>query len=86
MAKNLVLWLVIAAVLLSVFNNFNTEPESKGLNYSEFVSEVQSGRVAKVVIDGYTIQGIRRNGERFETVRPALQDPKLVDDLIANKN
>ena len=85
MAKNLVLWLVIAAVLLTVFNNFNTEPESKGLNYSEFVSEVQSGRVAKVVIDGYTIQGIRRNGERFETVRPALQDPKLVDDLIANK-
>jgi cell division protease FtsH len=85
MAKNLVLWLVIAAVLLTVFNNFNTEPESKGLNYSEFVSEVQDGRVAKVVIDGYSIQGIRRNGERFETVRPALQDPKLVDDLIANK-
>ena len=85
MAKNLVLWLVIAAVLLTVFNNFNTESESKGLNYSEFVTEVQDGRVAKVVIDGYTIEGIRRNGERFETVRPALQDPKLVDDLMANK-
>jgi cell division protease FtsH len=85
MAKNLVLWLVIAAVLLTVFNNFNTEAESKGLNYSEFVTEVQDGRVAKVVIDGYSIQGVRRNGERFETVRPALQDPKLVDDLIANK-
>ncbi len=85
MAKNLVLWLVIAAVLLTVFNNFNNEAESNGLNYSEFVTEVQDGRVAKVVIDGYTIQGVRRNGERFETVRPALQDPKLVDDLIANK-
>ncbi len=85
MAKNLVLWLVIAAVLLTVFNNFNSETESNGLNYSEFVTEVQDGRVAKVVIDGYTIQGVRRNGERFETVRPALQDPKLVDDLIANK-
>jgi len=83
MAKNLVLWLVIAAVLLTVFNNFNTETESKGLNYSEFVSEVQDGRVAQVLIDGYTIQGIRRNGERFETVRPALQDPDLVNDLIA---
>ena len=85
MAKNLVLWLVIAAVLLTVFNNFSTEEESKGLNYSEFVSEVQQGSVAKVVIDGYSIQGVRRNGDRFETVRPALQDPKLVDDLIANK-
>ncbi len=85
MAKNLVLWLVIAAVLLTVFNNFNTDTESNGLNYSDFVAEVQDGRVAKVVIDGYTIQGVRKNGERFETVRPALQDPKLVDDLIASK-
>jgi len=85
MAKNLVLWLVIAAVLLTVFNNFNTDAESNGLNYSDFVAEVQDGRVAKVVIDGYTIQGVRKNGERFETVRPALQDPKLVDDLIASK-
>ena len=85
MAKNLVLWLVIAAVLLTVFNNFNTEAESTGLNYSEFVAEVQDGRVAKVVIDGYTIMGTRRNGEHFETVRPALQDPKLVDDLLASK-
>ncbi|MCJ8300620.1 MAG: ATP-dependent metallopeptidase FtsH/Yme1/Tma family protein, partial [Pseudomonadales bacterium] len=83
MAKNLVLWLVIAAVLLTVFNNFNTEPEAKGLTYSEFVSEVQDGRVAQVLIDGYTIQGIRRNGERFETVRPALQDPDLVNDLMS---
>ena len=84
MAKNLVLWLVIAAVLLTVFNNFNTESDSRGLDYSQFVQEVQAGRVGKVVIDGYIIQGQRRNGERFETVRPALQDPKLVDDLIAN--
>ena len=55
MAKNLVLWLVIAAVLLTVFNNFSTESDSRRLNYSDFVADVQSDRVAKVVIDGYTI-------------------------------
>lgn len=82
MAKNLVLWLVIAAVLLTVFNNFNESSESQRLSYSDFVKEVQDDRVTKVVIDGYIIQGHRSNGERFETVRPALQDPKLVDDLI----
>jgi cell division protease FtsH len=85
MAKNLVLWLVIAAVLLTVFNNFNAEGDSRRLTYSDFVAEVQADRVSKVVIDGYTIVGQRQNGERFETIRPALQDPKLVDDLLLHK-
>ncbi len=84
MAKNLVLWLVIAAVLLTVFNNFSAEQEGGKLSYSDFVAEVQSGRVSKVTIDGYTIVGQRSNGERFETVRPAVQDPKLIDDLLDN--
>ncbi len=84
MAKNLVLWLVIAAVLLTVFNNFSAEQEGSKLSYSDFVAEVQSGRVSKVTIDGYTIVGQRSNGERFETVRPAVQDPKLIDDLLDN--
>ena len=85
MAKNLVLWLVIAAVLLTVFNNFNAETDPGRLSYSDFVTEVQSDRVAKVVIDGYTIYGQRSNGEHFQTIRPALQDPKLVDDLLSHK-
>ncbi|SIT11224.1 membrane protease FtsH catalytic subunit [Neptunomonas antarctica] len=85
MAKNLVLWLVIAAVLLTVFNNFNAETDPGRLSYSDFVAEVQSDRVSKVVIDGYTINGERSNGERFKTIRPALQDPKLVDDLLSHK-
>ncbi|WP_104004881.1 ATP-dependent zinc metalloprotease FtsH [Marinobacterium lutimaris] len=82
MAKNLVLWLVIAAVLLTVFNNFSTETDSRRVNYSDFVKEVQADRVTKVTIDGYTIVGQRSNGERFETVRPSVQDPKLIDDLL----
>lgn len=84
MAKNLVLWLVIAAVLLTVFNNFSAESDPGRVTYSDFVTEVQSDRISKVVIDGYTIHGQRSNGERFETIRPALQDPKLVDDLLSH--
>ncbi len=85
MAKNVVLWLVIAAVLLTVFNNFNSEGTSQNLNYSEFISAVKNDQVRRVVIDGFTIEGERSNGERFKTVRPALQDPKLVDDLYNHK-
>ncbi|MGB0664440.1 MAG: ATP-dependent zinc metalloprotease FtsH [Pontibacterium sp.] len=82
MAKNVVLWLVIAAVLLTVFNNFSENTDTGRLNYSEFVSQVQSDRVSRVMIDGYIISGQYTDGERFETVRPALEDPKLVDDLL----
>lgn len=81
MAKNLVLWLVIAAVLLTVFNNFNTETRSDRISYSEFITEVRTDKVERVIVDGYTIQGTYKSGGQFETVRPALQDPKLVDDL-----
>ncbi len=82
MAKNLLLWLVIAAVLLTVFNNFSVQSPTEQLNYSQFISEVQSERVRKVVIDGLVISGERNDSSRFETVRPLLDDPKLIDDLL----
>jgi cell division protease FtsH len=84
MAKNLILWLIIAAVLLTVFNNFNVEEQTNTLNYSRFVQEVQQGQVSKVTIDGYDIEGVRSDGSRFQTVRPAADDPKLMDDLLSN--
>jgi len=57
MAKNLILWLVIAAVLLTVFNNFSTETPTQTMNYSQFVQQVQNQQVRSVTIDGYTING-----------------------------
>ena len=82
MAKNLLLWLVIAAVLLTVFNNFSVQSPTEQLNYSQFITEVQNDRVRKVVIDGLVINGERSDSSRFETVRPLLDDPKLIDDLL----
>lgn len=85
MAKNLLLWLVIAAVLLTVFNNFNVQPQAEQLNYSQFIEEVKNDRVSNVMIDGLTISGTRYDNSKFETIRPMLEDPKLVDDLIGHK-
>ncbi|GHB04093.1 ATP-dependent zinc metalloprotease FtsH [Modicisalibacter luteus] len=84
MAKNLILWLVIAAVLLTVFNNFSVDSTTQTMNYSQFVEQVQEGQVRTVTIDGYTISGERQDGSQFQTIRPAAQDPKLMDDLLAN--
>lgn len=84
MAKNLILWLVIAAVLLTVFNNFSTESAPQTMSYSQFVQQVQNDQVRSVTIAGYTINGVREDGTKFQTIRPAAQDPKLMDDLLAN--
>ena len=84
MAKNLVLWLVIAAVLLMVFQNFSPEPQQQQLNYSQFIEMVRSGQVEEVTIEGQTITGTRQNGNNFTTIRPAVEDPNLMDDLYNN--
>ena len=84
MAKNLILWLIIAAVLLTVFNNFNTESPNAQLNYSDFIAEVQRDRVRQVVIEGHIVSGVFNDDARFETVLPSVEDPKLMDDLLSH--
>jgi cell division protease FtsH len=81
MAKNLVLWLIIAAVLLAVFNNFGAQTKQSEVNYSQFVKQVQEGQVKKVTISGLVIDGEYSNGQSFETVRPYIDDPHLMDEL-----
>ncbi len=84
MAKNLLLWMIIAAVLLTVFNNFSQPTSQEQLIYSDFIQEVQSGQVAEVNISNLNIVGVRNNGTRFTTVLPYFGDDKLLDDLLAN--
>ncbi|HAQ26233.1 MAG TPA: ATP-dependent metalloprotease [Pseudomonas sp.] len=84
MAKNLILWLIIAAVLVTVMNNFSSPTEPQTLNYSQFLEQVKEGRVERVTVDGYVIIGKRSDGETFKTIRPAIQDNGLIGDLINN--
>ena len=85
MAKNLILWVVIALVLMSVFNNFG--PRRTGteqIDYSRFIADVKQGRVQKVVIEGRNIQGVLQTGERFSTYTPETDNKALVGDLLEN--
>ena len=82
MTKNLLLWLVIAAVLVTVMNNFSSQSDAGQLNYSTFIEEVKSGRVEQVTVDGFVITGRRSDGTVFETIRPAIQDSGLIGDLL----
>jgi len=85
MTKNLILWLIIAAVLFSVFQGFNQPVTSESLSYSEFVQAVQNEQVRKVTIQGLTIEGTYTDGSSFKTTRPQIGDPKLMDDLLNHR-
>jgi cell division protease FtsH len=84
MAKNLLLWMVIAAVLLTVFNNINQDTTTAPITYSEFVQEYQSGQVRGVTMSGLSITGRRSDNSQFTTVLPPIGDAQLVDDLLKN--
>ena len=82
MAKNLILWLVIAIILMSLFESFNSsEPTGRTMDYTSFVSAVQTDQVQEVVFDGAVINGIKRNGEQFTTVMP-IHDSALLNSLL----
>ncbi|WP_137719407.1 ATP-dependent zinc metalloprotease FtsH [Methylobacillus flagellatus] len=83
MLKNIAIWLVVALVLMTVFNQIATkQPASSQLVYSQFMEQVKEGRIAKVTIDGHVIQGVSSDGKTFSTYAPT--DPWLVSDLLKN--
>tara|TARA_B110000858_G_scaffold185553_1_gene227839 strand:- start:4815 stop:6749 length:1935 start_codon:yes stop_codon:yes gene_type:complete len=84
MAKNLILWMIIAGVLLTVFQNINQEPREDSINYSEFIREVRAGRVQQVELAGINITGVRSDSTQFRSVMPIIGDDQLLSDLFEN--
>ena len=83
MAKNLVIWLVIAVVLMSVFQKFNqNNTEVQQVNYSSFLSQVDRGQIRKVSIEGRKMNVQRKDTNGYTTYIP-LNDPKLLDSLLS---
>ncbi len=86
MAKNLILWLVIAVVLMSVFQSFGPgESNGRAVDYTTFVQEVGQGQVQEAQFNDSQITYVRRSGgAKFVTYMP-VYDSKLLDDLINQK-
>ncbi|MBT8149100.1 MAG: ATP-dependent metallopeptidase FtsH/Yme1/Tma family protein, partial [Gammaproteobacteria bacterium] len=82
MVKNLLLWIVIAVILMTVFQNVNTPEQVQTVPYSQFLAEVQSDQIKKVETEGLTIIGERVDSTRFKTIRPYMEDPQLIGDLL----
>src|SRR5690242_3912005 len=81
MLKNLVIWLVIGLVLMTVFNQFNTRQAAQApMEYSQFLEEVKSGRISKVTIEGRQLKAQTVDGKRVTSYSPG--DIWLVSDLL----
>lgn len=83
--KNLLVWMIMAAVTLTLFNQFQGEDSSRvgnphRIDYTQFIQEVKADRVSRVDLDGRTIHGFYTSGEHFMTFNPG--DPGLVGDLL----
>jgi len=86
MAKNLLVWLVIAVVLMTMFNSFSPADRSdRSISYTQFYNEVTQGQIREVAVDPKgVVRAVRKDGQRVETAIPGGYDPKIIDDLIKN--
>ncbi|MCC7412083.1 MAG: ATP-dependent zinc metalloprotease FtsH [Gammaproteobacteria bacterium] len=85
MARNLVLWVIIALVLMLVFNNFGPRHGSASqIVYSQFMADVKAGRVASVVIDDKFVQGRMTDGAEFYSYSPETDNAPLIGLLLDN--
>jgi len=79
--KNLVIWLVIGLVLMTVFNQFNTRGTAQApIPYSTFVDEVRAGKIKSVQIEGRMLKGVTTEDRRVTSYSPG--DIWLINDLL----
>ena len=81
--KQIAIWVIIAIILMSVFNQFaNKNGADNQIVYSQFINEVKQGRVARVTIEGRVLRGEMNDGKKFSSYAP--YDPGMMGDLLKN--
>lgn len=84
MAKNILLWLVVALVLLMLFNNFVSTSEPDEISYTSFVIEVENEKLASVQYENDLIIGTRKDGTKFKVVAPPVADNEILEDMLSS--
>ena len=84
MTKNILLWVVIGIILMSVFSNFTPTTGPKEMSYSDFIQSVERGTVSEVKIEGRVISGNTLEGKHFTTYSPETDNRALIGVLLDN--
>jgi cell division protease FtsH len=83
--KSVAVWMVVALVLMTVFNQFNTHQQTttqSQLDYSQFLDQVKQGHISKVVIEGRKLKATTSDGKQITSYAPS--DLWMVSDLLKN--
>ena len=85
MVKNLVLWVVVAVIMMTAYQSFNSSSVENSTDYTTFVYDVSNGQVTEARFDANEITVTKTDGSKYSTVMPPLEDKKLLDDLLSKK-
>ncbi len=83
--KSIAVWMVVALVLMTVFNQFNNRQQlttQSQIDYSQFLDEVKQGHISKVVIEGRKLKATTSDGKNITSYAPS--DLWMVSDLLKN--
>jgi cell division protease FtsH len=81
LAKNIILWVIIAFILMTVFKHLSGPNTDSTINYSDFLQEVHNGGVASVDFNGRVITGKKKDGSAFVTYSPETNNTALIGEL-----
>jgi cell division protease FtsH len=80
-SKNLLLWVLVLLVVVSLFRSLGSNEPASNMSYSDFLTAVRDDRVRSVLVEDETISGVMADGTEFKTLRPSILDLKLMDDF-----
>ncbi len=82
LVKNIILWVVVAIILMSVFSNLTQNGKPKEISYSEFIKSIQANQVTDVMLTGRVISGTLQGGNKFSTYSPETDNKAMIGDLL----
>ena len=80
--KNIILWIVVAIILMSVFSNLTTNSQTQEISYSDFIKSINSNQVTDVMLTGRVISGTLQGGSKFSTYSPETDNKAMIGDLL----
>lgn len=79
------LWVVVAVIMMTAYQSFNSSSVENSTDYTTFVYDVSNGQVTAARFDANEITVTKTDGSKYSTVMPPLEDKKLLDDLLSKK-